>query len=231
MDRETIDKLLDLTRNGDRAGARVIIKAWHDAHREQSLIVSILEPFLNIVGEEWQQGGMSLAQAYVANKIVEDAIIINNAYNHEAVSSPTQLKGPVVIGNVEGDFHGLGRKMVVLFLKADNWDVRDLGNDVPAEEFVETACQIGARVIGVSAMMYGTAQNIIKIRRILDEKGLSGKIKLAVGGAVFRLQPKLAKEVGADGTCASAMEAPKLFERLWKEAAVKEVVSLTQENG
>ncbi|MCD1295779.1 corrinoid-binding protein [Methanocella sp. CWC-04] len=224
-DYEIIDKLFELAKNGNRAGAGVMIKAWNEAHRGENLIVSILEPFLNLVGEKWQQGDMSLAQAYVANKIVEDAILEYKVSADKEVRSHIKLKGPIVIGNIEGDFHGLGRKMVGLFLEGDGWEVIDLGVDVPAEEFVETACRVGARAIGVSAMMYGTAENIIKIRRILDERGLSGKIKLAVGGAVFRLQPELAWRVGADGTCESAIEAPALFERLWKESKETEGVS------
>lgn len=221
MDQEIVDELLKLTRRGDRAGAGAVIKEWRDTHGAGSLMVSVLEPFLQKTGEEWQRGNLSLAQAYVATKIAEDAISTQIIGSHGSGAPSAGLKGPVVIGNAEGDFHGLGRKMLGLFLQADNWDVRDLGNDVPADEFVETACRIGARVIGVSAMMYPTARNIIRIRRILDEQGLSGRIKLVVGGAVFRLHPELVGEVGGDGTCASATEAPKLFERLWNEAAEK----------
>lgn len=35
-----------------------------------------------------------------------------------------------------------------------------------------------------------------------------------VDGAIFASEPRLVAEVGGDGTCANAMEAPDLFERL-----------------
>jgi methanogenic corrinoid protein MtbC1 len=94
----------------------------------------------------------------------------------------------------------------------------DLGNDVPAAQFVDAAVEAGARVIGVSAMMYTTASNIRGIRDELDRRRLSGRIQIAVGGAVFKLRPELADEVGGDGTASSGFRAPQLFERLWERS-------------
>ncbi|MEI6877096.1 MAG: hypothetical protein WCL50_18435, partial [Spirochaetota bacterium] len=43
------------------------------------------------------------------------------------------FKGKAVIGNIEEDFHGLGRRLVASFLRTSGWEVHDLGNDVAAE--------------------------------------------------------------------------------------------------
>ena len=128
-------------------------------------------------------------------------------------------KGPVVIGNVEDDFQSLGRKFVVIFLLAAGWEVIDLGNDVPASTFVDTAVQVGSKVIGVSAMMLSTAENIRAIREEIDKRALSGRIQLAVGGAIFKLHPELASLFGGDGTAAHAVDASSLFEKLWERAS------------
>jgi methanogenic corrinoid protein MtbC1 len=105
--------------------------------------------------------------------------------------------------------------MVGVFLRAAGWKVVDLGNDVSPAAFVDAALEHGARVIGISAMMLTTAENIRAVRSELDARGLSGRIRLAVGGAVFKLRPELVREVGGDGTTASAIQAPSLFDRLW----------------
>jgi len=130
--------------------------------------------------------------------------------------------GPVIVGNIEDDYHSLGRKLVSVFLQSAGWQVIDLGNDVTAQEFVDKAVETGARVIGVSAMMYTTAENIKRVRDELDRRNLAGNIKLAVGGAVFKFRPELVKEVGGDGTAANGFEAPRLFAELW-ERSLKEV--------
>jgi methanogenic corrinoid protein MtbC1 len=105
--------------------------------------------------------------------------------------------------------------MVAVFLRAAGWKVVDMGNDVAPADFVAAAVRHGARVIGVSAMMLTTAENIRAVREELDARGLSGRIRLAVGGAVFKLRPELVSEVGGDGTAPSAIQAPALFDILW----------------
>jgi methanogenic corrinoid protein MtbC1 len=63
-------------------------------------------------------------------------------------------------------------------------------------------------------MMLTTAENIRNVRQEMDRRGLSGRIKLAVGGAVFKMRPELVVEVGGDGTVASAVDAPRLMAQL-----------------
>uniref|UniRef100_A0A7C3I0U5 Uncharacterized protein n=1 Tax=Gracilinema caldarium TaxID=215591 RepID=A0A7C3I0U5_9SPIR len=63
-------------------------------------------------------------------------------------------------------------------------------------------------------MMLTTARNISAVRTLLHEKGLEHRIALAVGGAIFKLRPELAVEVGGDGTAGIAIDAPELFEQL-----------------
>lgn len=178
-------------------------------------INEVLEPVLLEIGEMWSKENLSLAQGYVAAKITEDILL-------KAVdSSDWQLKQkennvPVILANIEDDFHSLGRKMIGTFLTATGWQVHDLGNDMLAEDLVDAAEQFNAPIIGVSAMMYTSALNIKKVRKEIDRRNLQNKIKLAVGGAIFKVRPQLVSEVGGDGTAASATQVPELFSRLLK---------------
>ena len=178
----------------------------------QSAVSDLLEPVLERAGDEWQRENLSLAQGYVAGKIAEDLLVAAVEAGGDLL---LDVKGPVVIGNVEDDYHSLGRKMVVVFLRAAGWKVIDLGNDVSPKDFVAAAVTHGARVIGASAMMLTTAENIRALREEIDAQKLGGKVQLAVGGAVFKLRPELMREVGGDGTASSAIQAPELFDRLW----------------
>lgn len=176
------------------------------------VVHDILEPVLVDIGERWASDKLSLAQGYVAGKIAEDVLL---AMARQSPDRATGRKGPVILGNVEDDHHALGRKMVGVFLKAAGWVVEDMGNDVIARDFVDKAEATGARIIGVSAMMLTTAQNILSVRQELERRGLSGRIQLAVGGAIINLRPELVSEFGGDGTCNNAIQAPALFDRLW----------------
>jgi methanogenic corrinoid protein MtbC1 len=210
--------LLEKIRLADRAGASALLDRWIQQHPRESLLPEILEPVLLRIGEEWRtRQAYTLAQAYVAAKVAEDALTrlaTNTPQNLDSQPHP----GPVILGNIEDDFHGLGRRMVVTFLRTHGWQVEDLGNDVPAGDFIDAAVRMQARVIGVSAMMLSTARNIRKVREEIDRQGFKGRIQLAVGGAVFLVKPELVAEVGGDGCASNAMGAVRLFEDLWAKS-------------
>jgi len=210
--------LIDAVRRADRTGANVLIDSWAAHYGYEHLFANVLEPVLEKIGEEWRASEtFSIAQAYVAAKIAEDVLV--KAAEHKQLGQPPQpAKGTVVVGNIEEDFHGLGRRMVATFLRSEGWTVEDLGNDVLPQDFVDKALETGARVIGVSAMMMTTARNVRKLREEIDRRGLTGRIQLAVGGAVFRLYPPLVQEVGGDGTAANALDAPRLVAELWAQS-------------
>lgn len=200
--------------DSDRVGAhRLVENSLSKGIEPHSVIHELLNPALERLGNMWQDMQVSLSQTFVAAKIAEDVLLLC-----KPESAPRQnQKGPIVIGNIEDDFHSLGRRIVVSFLNAANWEVIDLGNDVPPKDFIDQALISGAAVIGVSAMMQSTARNIRQVRDLLDEKGLQHRIKLAVGGAVFNWKPELVQEVGADGTVGSAYQVDALFDALCRE--------------
>jgi methylmalonyl-CoA mutase cobalamin-binding domain/chain len=215
------NRLIEAITCADRAESIRIIGEWTDRHGDESFFTEIMEPVLKRLGEEWMsQETVTIAQVFVAARIAEDVLARIAQQRAVAAGNPTP-KGPVVFGNIEDDFHSLGRKMVVTFLRINGWEVIDLGNDVTPKEFVDTAVQNKARVIGVSAMTLTTAGNVARLREEIDSRGLKGKIQLAVGGAVFIVKPSLVQKVGGDGTATNALNAVPLFDRLWA-AAVRE---------
>ncbi|MHC9542078.1 MAG: B12-binding domain-containing protein [Vulcanimicrobiota bacterium] len=218
-----LQSLIERIHLGDRAGANALLDAWASEHGYEHLLKEVLDPALILIGEEWSSSEtFTLAQVYVAAKVAEYALD-RIAAQKKSTADDQPLKGPVIIGNIVEDFHSLGRRMVGTFLRTDGWSVHDLGNDVPAALFVDKAQEVGAHVIGVSAMMMTTARNIKRLRAEIDRRGLTGRIKLAVGGAVFRICPGLAEEVGGDGTSPDALGAAGLFDRLWEQSIRNEV--------
>jgi methanogenic corrinoid protein MtbC1 len=218
---EVRQSLMTLIKQADRGGAIALLDSWAERHGHEEVFKLLLEPALIGIGESITGEKHTLAQAYVAAKVAED--MLTKAVRGAGGSVAGEpAKGPVVLGNPEGDFHALGRRMVATMLRSKGWLVHDLGNDVPANEFVDKALETGSRIIGVSAMTMTTAQNIRDVRREIDSRGLSGRLQLAVGGAVFLVMPGLLEEVGGDGTAASMFTAPSLFDRLWEASLLVE---------
>lgn len=212
---EKQEKLSELISEGEKDLALDLLKSWSEQTSFKEVIFNIMEPMLEKWGKLWMQGKISLAHGYVSGKVAEEFYLLATS-DREFFKELPEKKGTIILGNVEDDFHPLGRKLVSIYTKAAGWNIIDLGVDVPAETFVEKAIEHDADIIAVSAMMFTTAQNILKIRKQIDESQLSNKVKLALGGAIFKIRPELVKELGGDGTAENAIHAPKLFDSLLK---------------
>ncbi|HRD68368.1 MAG: cobalamin-dependent protein [Candidatus Competibacter sp.] len=130
----------------------------------------------------------------------------------ERFEHPPEIIGRVVIGTAHGDLHSLGKRIVMGCLKALMVETIDLGVNVTAEKFVDTAIAREAQVIAVSAMMAHTAtgeDGARKVRRLLKERGLERCCKLIVGGAPYRYDTELYQSVGADSWAPDGINAAR----------------------
>ncbi len=120
------------------------------------------------------------------------------------------MAGKAVIGSVQGDQHDIGKNLVGIMLKGAGFEVIDLGSDVSPEQFVDTAVESGAQVIGMSALLTTTMPVMKRVVDLIKERGLDGKLKTIIGGAP--LSSEYAQEIGADAyafDCVSAVERIK----------------------
>jgi len=120
--------------------------------------------------------------------------------------------GKVVLGTVKGDLHDIGKNLVGIMVEGAGFEVIDLGVDVTPENFVNTAKDKGADVIGLSALLTTTMPSMKTTIEALEEAGLKGKVKVVIGGAP--VTQKYADEIGADGYARDAAAAATLVKKL-----------------
>ncbi len=113
--------------------------------------------------------------------------------------------GTVVIGTVAGDIHDIGKTIVATLLTANGFDVHDLGVDVPAERFVESAIERKADIVGMSSLLSTTMVKQRKVIQALSDARIRSRVKVMVGGAP--VTPEWAVEIGADAYAVNAADA------------------------
>ena len=116
----------------------------------------------------------------------------------------------VVFATVEGDIHDIGKNLVVLMVQNYGYNVIDLGKDVTKEVIVEEAMSNNASVIGLSALMTTTMQEMKAVVEYAKEKNC--KAKIVIGGAV--ITEDYMEQIGADGYAKDAAEAVKVVQKL-----------------
>jgi len=148
---------------------------------------------MNVVGDQFRQREIFLPDVLLAARAMYAGL---EHVRPRLARDGVPTAGKVVIGSVHGDLHDIGKNLVGIMLKGAGFEVVDLGNDVPAERFVEAAVEHGARVIGMSALLTTTMPVMQEVVALLRARGLDGKIKIIVGGAP--VSEAFASDIGAD---------------------------------
>jgi methylmalonyl-CoA mutase cobalamin-binding domain/chain len=132
------------------------------------------------------------------------------------------MAGVVVLGTTKGDIHEIGKILVGTLLAAHGFRVHDLGVDVAGEKFAAKALELGADIVGVSALLTTTMRNQKGVVEAIEKAGLRPSVKIMVGGAP--VTRRWAEEIGADGYAKDAMSAVELARQLMEQKTPAAVV-------
>ena len=113
--------------------------------------------------------------------------------------------GKVCIGTVKGDMHDIGKNLVKMMLEGKGLEVIDLGTDVPAEKFIQTAIEENCQVICCSALLTTTMPEMELVVKAAIDAGIRDKVKIMVGGAP--ITQEFADSIGADAYTDDAASA------------------------
>jgi methanogenic corrinoid protein MtbC1 len=200
----------------DRALA-VVHEALEKGVQPEEVVFQVVIPSIELMmGAISERFDANLAQHFLTAQIASE---VTEAMLPRFQQAPAAV-GHVVLGTAYGDMHSLGRRIVSGCLKAMMVTVTDLGVNVTAERFVDEAVAHNAQVIGISAMMVHTArgeEGCLKVRRLLKERGLEGRIRIVVGGAPYRFDANLYQVVGADGWAPDGISAGRVITGLIQE--------------
>jgi corrinoid protein of di/trimethylamine methyltransferase len=168
-------------------------------------------PAMDYVGEKFSCHDMFLPDVLMASEAMKAAVSVLEPEMRRR-GGQRQTMGKVLLGTVRGDIHEIGKSLVAIMLSAAGFEVFDLGISVPTETFAAKARELGADVVGVSALLTTTMAVQKKVIECFDRVGLRPRVKVIVGGAP--VTRKWAEEIGADGYGKDAASAVSLVKSL-----------------
>lgn len=160
---------------------------------ELDIVNDKLIPALDKVGEEYESGKIFLPQLIKsANSAQAGFEVIKDSISKKGRDSIS--KGDIIVATVKGDVHDIGKNIAKVILENYGYNVIDLGKDVEIEEIVNTAKTKNIKLVGLSALMTTTLDNmketISQLRREIPD------CKIMVGGAV--LTEEYSKKIDSD---------------------------------
>ncbi|MGC8896025.1 MAG: cobalamin B12-binding domain-containing protein [Candidatus Bathyarchaeia archaeon] len=188
--------------------AKEVIKMGIDPLKaiEEGLAQGIRE-----VGNKFANGEVFLPELIMAAETMKKALEILEPELKKKKKERKTL-GKVLLGTVAGDIHSIGKTIVASMLSANGFEIYDIGEDVPAEKFVEKVKELKPDILGLSALLTTTLPEQKVVIETLKKEGLRDKVKVIVGGAPTSRE--WAKEIGADGYGADATEAVEVVKKL-----------------
>ena len=176
-----------------------------------TIINEHLIPGLDYVGKRFEKKTMYLPQLLMAAEAAKAAFGEIREYMEKSGKKGAP-KGKIIIATVKGDIHDIGKNIVKVLLENYDFEVIDLGKDVPPEVVVEACKKDHVMLVGLSALMTTTVAAMEETIKLLRKE--CPWTKTCVGGAV--MTQEYADQIGADFYGKDAMDTVRFALELFK---------------
>ncbi|WP_043795485.1 cobalamin B12-binding domain-containing protein [Allochromatium vinosum] len=205
------DALLQALLTLNRLQAQELLAAARAEHAPLEVIERLIRPALEEIGQLWEGGDCALSQIYMSGRICEE--LLEDLLGEVLADDPPAPENapPRLAIAVLEDYHLLGKQIVRTVLRAAGYQVHDYGRQ-DVETLVELVRSDGIEVLLISTLMLPAA---LRVRALVERlRAVAPNVRVVVGGAPYRFDDQLWREVGADAVGLSAGDILAILERL-----------------
>ena len=170
-------------------------EALDDGLSAQDILSGGLVKGMNRLGDDFSANRVFVPEMLIAARCMSAATALLKPHMVGEGGQSASI-GSAVIGTVRGDMHDIGKNLVKIMMEGSGIEVYDLGTDVSAEQFIETAVEHDCGIIACSALLTTTMNEMRRVVSLAEEKGIRDKVRIFVGGAP--ISQSFCDEIGAD---------------------------------
>lgn len=210
-DAEWDERLLARMLEADMSGAWSVVEAaLASGVTPSGAYERLLVPALRSVGDMWMAGDIGVADEHAASQIATRIV----ARLAPRMARRGRRRGTVVLGSTQTEDHGLALSIAADLFRNAQFDIVDLGINLPAESLAASVASRGdVMVVALSVTTPGQeveiARSIAAVREVSD-------VKVVVGGGGTSEEEAL--KSGADAYARTAQDAVPLFEKFREKA-------------
>ncbi|MBI4857167.1 MAG: cobalamin B12-binding domain-containing protein [Acetobacterium woodii] len=195
-------KIISAVEAIDEKRAMALVAAEIESGKDKKKIASQLNYALQRVAVRYEEGEYYIADLIMAGELVSN-ILRMMGMDSTQLSEGNRL-GKIVVGTVFDDIHDVGKNIFISMLRAEGFEVIDMGTDVSTERFIEIIKKEKPAILGISGILTSVVENIKEVIDEIKAQGLRDDLKIILGGALAGTD--YAKYVGADGFSSDAIE-------------------------
>jgi len=154
----------------------------------EELTLHLISPLLNEIGQEWEEGRISVASEHLASNYLRQRLLM------WMVSGPRpQSVDPVVLACAPGEWHDGSLLILGVLLRRQGWPVAYLGQNVPFPDLADFIKQIHPSIVVMVAMREETARTLADWPLWISPT--DNRPNMAFGGRAFVVWPEMKKQV------------------------------------
>jgi 5-methyltetrahydrofolate--homocysteine methyltransferase len=140
-----------------------------------------------VVGELFGAGKMFLPQVVKSARVMKQGVAYLEPFmDAERNGGVAKTNGKMVIATVKGDVHDIGKNIVGVVARCNNYEVVDLGVMVPADKILARAREENADIVGLSGLITPSLDEMVHVAKEMTRLGM--KQPLLIGGATTSRQ-------------------------------------------
>lgn len=195
-------KIISAVEAIDERLAMALVAAELELGKDKKEIANQLNYALQRVAVRYEEGEYYIADLIMAGELVSNLLKMMGMDNTQSVQD--RSLGKIVVGTVFDDIHDVGKNIFVSMLRAESFEVIDIGTDVSTEKFIEVIKKEKPAILGISGILTSVVENIKEVIDEINAQGLHENLKIILGGALAGTD--YAQYVGADDYSSDAIE-------------------------
>lgn len=179
-------------------------------------VLALCRAGMDIVGKRFEEGEYFLPELVLAGEMLENVGAIAKPLIRQDGEGASKKLGKVLIGTVHGDLHDIGKNIVTFMLDINDFEVKDIGVDVPVRTFIEEIKAFDPDVVGLSGFLTLAFDSMKETIEAFEKEGIRDGFKIMIGGG--QIDETVRAYTGADAFGINAVEAVSLC-KSWMGAA------------
>ena len=208
---EMLAKLAGAVENLESKNVKPLVQqALASGMRPSEILTSGLSEGMRRVGKAFNSGDMFMPEVLVACDVYFSGLEVVRPLL--LAGGDDSVIGTMVLGNIYGDIHTVGKNVAAPVFEANGIRVIDIGISATDEAFVEAIRKHKPQIVGFGTYMTSTFMHTKETVAAIEKAGLRDQVKIICGGPA--VDADAARRMGADDASDDAWLAVKKIKRL-----------------
>jgi 5-methyltetrahydrofolate--homocysteine methyltransferase len=205
-----LEGLAAAVENMDMAGVRALVhNALTDGLRPSDIVTKGLSEGMRRVGVKFNCGDAFMPEVLVSCDVYFAGLDVVRPLLKTGDDTTICT---MVLGNIHGDIHTVGKQVAAPVFEANGIHVIDLGESIDDQVFVKAIRMHKPQIVGLGTYMTSTFMHTSETVRVIQEAGLRDQVKIICGGPA--VDADAARRMGADDASDDAWEAVRKIRAL-----------------